>query len=421
MNYYISKDARKIAVSGVPVLGNIENGSFILLNDHGNKLIERIENGENIKEDLLEENLQELIKAALEANILVMDNTNVAKHHQNSIYSAYIHVTNSCNLHCIGCYSDNCNRNEKEDLSLEEIKFILLKLHEKGLQNLLISGGEPFLRKDIIEILRYAKKDLGISKIIVGTNGTVQNLDLYKEMKGLVDNISLSIDGYSMESADVIRDKGTFEIVIKTVEIIKKCKIPMVLLPTIHKYNYKEIPEYLKFASLLELPIGFSLLTCNHPDNKVLDKYILNEQEFIEFVAMNIENDCNIEDTPLNLNDISFKASCGAGKNIISVDASGDVYPCHMLQNSEYKLGNILKDSLEDMLMGSKNQSFIGNTVENIIACKKCEYKYFCGGGCKARTLFHSHTFNESDMYCKGFLDNYERLGRYFCELSNNK
>lgn len=419
MNYYISEDARKVTISGVPVIGNVRNGSFILLNENGKRLIEKIENNEDIEECFLDENLQALLDAASQSNIITKELSNTEDKGINSIYSAYVHVTNCCNLHCIGCYSDNCYRNAKEDLSFEEIKKILFELRKSGLQVLLISGGEPFLRKDIVEILMYAKKDLGIPKITVGTNGTVQKKDLYKAIRGLVDNVSISIDGYDSENADIIRDKGTFSNVIKTIKMMKKNAIPMTLLPTIHKFNYEKIPEYLELAKKLEIPLGFSLLTCNHVDT-IIDKYVLSEEEFVEFVKVNTDYNCDVGDTPLDLSEVSFKVSCGAGKNMISVDASGDVYPCHMMQNSEYKLGNLLKDTLDDVLRNPKNKQFVNSTVENIESCKKCEYRYFCGGGCKARSLFRFYSLNEADMYCKGYRNNFERLGKYFYELSND-
>lgn len=421
MIYYLDKDARIIVIQGVPVIGNVRNGSFILLNDRGKNLIERIEESENIQEDTLEENLHELLISALESDILhkgLADGLDETEETKRGIYSAYVHVTHSCNLHCIGCYSDNCDRNKRADLSLEKIEKILFKLSKSGLQVLLISGGEPFLRKDIIEILKYAKKELAIPKIIIGTNGTIQDPDLYESLQGLVDNVSISIDGYDAESADIIRDKGTFSKVIRTIQIMKNCRIPMTLLPTIHKFNYKNVPNYIELANELDIPLGFSLLTCNHTDT-ILDKYILGAEEFKEFVAMNTDYNCSVGDTPLDLKHISFKTSCGAGKNIISVDASGDVYPCHIMQNSEYRLGNILGDSLEDMLKSTINQHFCGSNVEGIADCKECEYKYFCGGGCKARSFFHFHSLCKGDMYCDGYKNNFERLGKYFRELAN--
>lgn len=418
MNYYLDKNVRKIMIQGVPVIGNVKNGSFILLNERGKQLIEKIEKGENIQESILESNLQELLSAALESNILHKSTSDVLEETKNSIYSAYVHVTHSCNLHCIGCYSDNCDRNKREDLPLEKIEEILYILRENGLQVLLISGGEPFLRKDIVEILKYAKNGLGIPKVVIGTNGTVQDFSLYKEILGLVDNVSISIDGYDAKSADIIRDKGTFSIVARTIEIMKKCGLPISLLPTIHKFNYKSVSNYMELSSALNIPLGFSLLTCNHAD-AVLDRYILDEDEFMEFVASNTDYNYEVGDTPLDLTHISFKTSCGAGKNMISIDASGDVYPCHIMQNSEYRLGNILEDTLEDMLESPANQRFCDSTVEEISGCKECEYKYFCGGGCKARSFYQFHSLNKSDMYCRGYKRNFERLGKYFREVSN--
>ena len=198
---------------------------------------------------------------------------------------------------------------------------------------------------------------------------------------------------------------------------MKSCGIPISLLPTIHKFNYKNVSNYMELSSALNIPLGFSLLTCNRAD-VFLDRYILDEDEFMEFVVLNSDYNYDVEDTPLDLAHISFRTSCGAGKNMISIDALGDVYPCNIMQNSEYRLGNIFEKDLEDMLKSPINRRFCDSTVEEIPGCKKCEYKYFCGGGCKARAFYQFHSLSEKDIYCSGYKRNFEQLGKYFRDVS---
>lgn len=71
--------------------------------------------------------------------------------------SAYVHITDNCNLHCVGCYSHVEKRNKKTDLTYKEICYELDQLADNGVKIIVISGGEPFIREDIELICKYAK------------------------------------------------------------------------------------------------------------------------------------------------------------------------------------------------------------------------------------------------------------------------
>ncbi|MBD3345622.1 MAG: radical SAM protein [Chitinivibrionales bacterium] len=88
--------------------------------------------------------------------------------------TATVEVTNRCNARCGICFIDHTA--EHQDLSTEKMYFILDKLAANGVLNVLISGGEPFLRSDILQILEHAigKDFFGLT---LYTNGIVLNDD----------------------------------------------------------------------------------------------------------------------------------------------------------------------------------------------------------------------------------------------------
>lgn len=73
--------------------------------------------------------------------------------------TAYLHVTQRCNLECAGCYSLDDGRNSLEDAPTKSILRAVGQLAREGVSKLIVSGGEPFLRGDLPEIVRFAKKD----------------------------------------------------------------------------------------------------------------------------------------------------------------------------------------------------------------------------------------------------------------------
>ena len=201
---------------------------------------------------------------------------------------------------------------------------------------------------------------------------------------------------------------------------LKDAEVTFSLLPTIHRKNFRDIKSFLELAQEIGVPIAFSLLTCNSYETKLRD-YVLTEQEFRDFINQNRGNeDFHINESPINIDDIVFKTTCGAGKSTISIDAEGNVYPCHMLHSKELCMGNILIDKWNTIFDGKKGHDLIDFDVDIIDECFKCEYKYFCGGGCKARTLYAKKTLNAPDIYCMGLKDIYKDLADFFAELAEN-
>ena len=104
----------------------------------------------------------------------------------NHLASAYLHVSNTCNLSCVGCYSADCNRNRAVDPSLDDLCHAIDVLACLGVTRLVISGGEPFLREDLPEIAQHAREQ-GMTSITVLTNGTHCGDEMLAKLVGNVD------------------------------------------------------------------------------------------------------------------------------------------------------------------------------------------------------------------------------------------
>lgn len=89
-------------------------------------------------------------------------------------------TTNACNMFCDHCYRDASCKAEDE-LNTDEAKTLLKQIANAGFKIMIFSGGEPLIRKDIVELVAYAKS-LGL-KPVFGTNGTLLSIDLAKKLK----------------------------------------------------------------------------------------------------------------------------------------------------------------------------------------------------------------------------------------------
>lgn len=391
--YKICKSVELVELNSEKYLADFESGSIIQMSGQREKILgDNFQKKSYEKEDFSEDPLffTELEEGGYFQEIL------------QPLSTAYVHVTNICNLNCIGCYSYDRTRNCTDKLTLEDITYILSELVKNGVETITISGGEPLIRKDIVEICRYAKEEAGISVLNLITNGTLYNEEQIKQLKKYVDALAVSIDGYSMESSQFLRDTGSFQKAIGFVKKVRDLELPVSILPTLHKKNIKSIEEYMKLSRELKVPISFSLLTCSEE----LKDFIPTDDD-LSFLAEYLCEYMEKGAVPLqDYSELEARKSCGAGRSIISVTSEGYIYPCHMMHDTDTVMGNIFEKPLEEIL----HQTEPLPEVDQIEKCQDCEMKYICGGGCKARALLINGSWKNPDPYCSLNLNFYKRF-----------
>ncbi len=159
-------------------------------------------------------------------------------------YFAEVDVTDNCNLRCKHCYHFNDEKDFKtKELSLDIWKKRFLELHKSGIRFMLLVGGEPALRKDV---LMLANQIFPVNYVI--TNGTLKIPESFKHI------LFVSLDGMK-ETNDSIRGKGTFSKIMKNYSQDKRVAINI----TLTKDNYKELEDVVKLAK----ENGFRGVVCN--------------------------------------------------------------------------------------------------------------------------------------------------------------
>jgi len=149
-------------------------------------------------------------------------------------HTAEIDITDNCNLRCKHCYHfQNKKHLKKEEFPLEEWKKRFNKLYNKGIRHILLVGGEPTLRLDV---LMLAYKFFPIISVI--TNGII------KIPKNFDHILFVSIDG-DKETNDKIRGKDTFAKVIKNYQNDER----VILNMTLTKDNYKKLQKVVEIAN----------------------------------------------------------------------------------------------------------------------------------------------------------------------------
>ena len=385
----------EFSYKGIPMVGNTGNGYVIGLTQDGLGICHKMFDSDMAEDDI----------RAVDENLLIHLEKGgffTEKPSRQPITTAYLHVTQNCNLSCIGCYSYDSRRNDSEDPSFEKITQAISQLSAHGIKRLVISGGEPFLREDLPAIVKYAKETCEIGCVDVITNGTVVDSEQLKLIAPFISRICVSFDGYSENSAAYIRKEQRFSQLVETVKNIQRAGIHAHLTPTIHAKNYKDIKEYFELSKQLNTTITFSLFSAPYDQEATycLIPSVQDLENIAGIIAYTSDELASLfQDMPTSKN-LTVKTSCGAAQGIISISYDGKVYPCHMLHDDRFLMGSIFDDCLDKTLDGDVCREMADINIESIAACSNCEVRFFCGGGCRARSFYLNGGVYGRDPYC---------------------
>jgi len=162
-------------------------------------------------------------------------------------------ITRRCNLKCVHCYAQADDRAFEGELSTQEGKALIDDLAQFGAPVLLLSGGEPLVRKDLPELAAYAVEK-GM-RAVISTNGTL----ITRNMAEILKKIGLSYVGISVDGMEEVNDrfrgvKGAFKSALQGIENCKAAGIKVGLRFTVNKFNVLEIPGIFDLLEKMDIP-----------------------------------------------------------------------------------------------------------------------------------------------------------------------
>lgn len=330
-----------------------------------------------------------------------------------------ISPTMRCNMKCYGCYSGEYEKDF--GLSRELLDRILTEAEEMHIHFVTISGGEPFLRTDLLEL--YEKhKDIMFQ---VYTNGTLITDEIAKKLSEL-GNVApmVSIEGFE-ETTDRRRGKGHFRLVMEVFDRLKKYGVLFGSSIMQTRENYLEISSHEFVRLLVEkgvsviwyfqyIPVGYN------PDVKLM--LLPEERDEIRRRLRVIRNTY-----PVFLcdfwNDGAYIDGCLAGgREYFHINARGDVEPCVFVH---FAVDNIQNKTLREVLLSPffkgirANQPFSDNPltpcmiIDNPSALRELVRRY------NARPTHEGAETIVNDL--SGFLDDYSVKYRKIAEKTWNE
>jgi radical SAM protein with 4Fe4S-binding SPASM domain len=338
-----------------------------------------------------------------------IQNINPPPNHLIGPLTLHLELTDSCNLRCRHCSAGNLPRNERM-LTLEELEGLFTSMKRIGTFRLGLTGGEPLLRDDLMDIIDLAVK-YGLSPCLT-TNGLLLTEEIAEELgKRALAWLNISLEGATPQTHDYIRGKGTFNQVLERIATASKsCRFSLAF--TLMKMNYHESRACAKLAKQVGAeaavfrplyPIGTAslhteLMLSFSEYLAALDELAAMEKELNTSNAQFCNNHPWGPQTRIDSRSIVYNNfGCGAGNLVCSVSVSGEVSPCSYLPSS-YIAGNIKQEPLEHIWSNSPVFKHIRSLKSNKF-CEKCKSYRICRGGCRARAVAISHSINAPDPW----------------------
>ena len=334
--------------------------------------------------------------------------TSIVKHKLNKVPNpgfVTFFNTDRCNLKCIFCDVWKNQGAKDTELSFDQVKLVFQKIPKFDVFR--ISGGEPFLRSDVSDVVNFVDKNNKPSMIHFTTNGVlrqniIRNFEKFKNPKKI--HIKVSIDGTNNRHDYVRGVNGTFDQVMKTIEslIIMRKKMKFHLGVNHAIVNETDINDYQKLKEILmtdKIPIYPTI--ANTSEKSLYNKGLGSPEKSVEpfgewsteglnkFTKQLLEDAKNIDDFKENIVDKYFlgglrnrlvhkynypKPKCVALKSHLRILANGDVPTC--LYNGEI-VGNLLDDSFEKLWYDNqkinKQRKWVDNCVDNGGCWEGCE------------------------------------------------
>ena len=305
----------------------------------------------------------------------------------------YYAVTDGCNLRCPYCYasSEKCLPGE---LSTEESLALITQIADIGANNVVFTGGEPMLRKDLFTLVEHANRS-GLKSDIITNATMIRTPAIAQRFADLFNSVTISLDGGTAETHDRTRGKGSFARTFRAIQLLNDAGVA----PQInHIVTSGSVDELESFATTLaEVKVrSVRLMNHNNLGRGVNDEYDFGWQDHLrvqQLIWTSPAAGKMLADGPRPASPCSVKGNCGMGGNEIYINSLGDVYPCKLVTGPGHLAGNVRLQPLSEvfaspLLRGMRTSTVFGGDYHS--DCAKCYIKPFCGGGCRAYHLSES-------------------------------
>ncbi|MDD4909364.1 MAG: radical SAM protein [Candidatus Omnitrophica bacterium] len=310
---------------------------------------------------------------------------------------AMFELTYRCNFDCRHCYIPGSYRDSRADeLGTKEVFGIIDRLRDIGTLYLGFTGGEPFLREDLFDILEYAGSS-GFQTMVY-TNGSLITAEAARKLKRCrVSKVSVSCHSISEATFEFItRRKGSFVKVRKAISDLLKAGIPVELKTNVMECNREQVSAVASFAEKENIQFRFSedLFPMLDGSSK---PYEMSLKAPAGPVDIQEEDICRGTTRRKHGRMERELFTCGVGKSNLVINPFGLLKPCLMLEKPAYDLRNVSLVRAWDGI-----SAFFSGLNKSGLECASCGLARFCNW-CPAVSFLESGSFNKCSRASRGY------------------
>ena len=337
-------------------------------------------------------------------------------------------VTSACNFRCIHCLYNDTEYSAKNDLSHEQVMRLAESLiNDFGITFVVLTGGEIFMRSDIMDIIRMFKSNNVAVRL--QTNAALLNKPIIDEIAELfnpyTDSVHISLDGATEQTYRAIRQTDSFNKIVQNTRELTSKNVRVLSVCTLNCINYKEVVDMYKLCNemgVYEFIIGKTVHYNDSHDKLLLsdkDLFIIYQKLFSQrnddvrlssalytpFELLSIpEVQKNIENDYIDIiNGIYTEVqprNCHYHDKI-AIHSDGSVYLClEALTHNVAPMGNLKNNSLIEIWNSRFNNILFQERDINQMKCNICKYNKYCNSGCVAKSLMWSKELNQVQKPC---------------------
>jgi pyrroloquinoline quinone biosynthesis protein E len=324
-------------------------------------------------------------------------------------YTLVAELTYRCPLRCVYCSNPVDFHRSRTELSTGDWRRVFSEAAELGVVQLHLSGGEPVLRDDLVELIQHARGcDLYTNLITGGTLLDADRLRRFREA-GL-DHIQLSIQGAARESAEMIAGVRSHRKKLEIALLIRETGFPLTLNVVIHRLNIGEIPELIAIALELgadRLELANTQFYAWAAENRralmpTRAQYDRAEEIALEAIAKHrgtleiafVQNDY--------LSGEPKPCMGGWGRSYMCINPTGQVMPCHAASVIPgLRFASVRDSALGEIWRDSPAMNAFRGDGWMMEPCRSCARKEIDFGGCRCQAFMLAGNAAEADPICR--------------------
>ncbi len=265
-------------------------------------------------------------------------------------------ITDRCNLNCKGCYNQNLRKSAKEELTSDRMKGIISEAKELGISFIVLAGGEPLIRREILDITGDYPEII----FLIFTNGMLIDKNVLAKLnqqKNVVPIISL--EGYE-EETDERRGKGVYDVLQRIIARLKNKRAFFGVSLTVTRSNFDTIinREFIRKLSLIGCKIFFL------PEYTAIrggtEDWVptMSQRATVPGIMKSFRAQFPAIFVALPSDEEEFGGCLSAGRGFIHISAEGNLEPCPFAPYSDTNLKDTpLKEALQSKFLKAIRQN----------------------------------------------------------------